>query len=237
MLLQKLTQLGFIENTDFSLSGEVLTTLPQTRMVEQIIEHDEVPATYDGEGMEITPAIPAWQESIQVEETFYAALPTIEEVKRLCVIDNDPALLIGEYLKGKAVTDDDSLNVDLFLNGQGGWRFSQVDAPSFSELFSLIEPVKQALEIAKVKQDKIESGRRDRQKCETALDYIAGYNREQNFTIEQITQMQQTFSQAESLLRANRPDFASQVISTIVVDGVIVTEELKQNVLEILQNV
>jgi hypothetical protein len=237
MLLQKLTQLGFIENTDFSLSGEVLTALPQTRMVEQIIEHDEVPATYDGEGMEITPAIPAWQESIQVEETFYAALPTIEEVKRLCVIDNDPALLIGEYLKGKAVTDDDSLNVDLFLNGQGGWRFSQVDAPSFSELFSLIEPVKQALEIAKVKQDKIESGRRDRQKCETALDYIAGYNREQNFTIEQITQMQQTFSQAESLLRANRPDFASQVISTIVVDGVIVTEELKQNVLEILQNV
>ena len=125
----------------------------------------------------------------------------------------------------------------MFLNGQGGWRFSQVDAPSFSELFSLIEPVKQALEIAKVKQDKIESGRRDRQKCETALDYIAGYNREQNFTIEQITQMQQTFSQAESLLRANRPDFASQVISAIVVDGVIVTEELKQNVLEILQNV
>ena len=237
MLLQKLTQLGFIENTDFSLSGEVLTALPQTRMVEQIIEHDEVPATYDGEGMEITPAIPAWQESIQVEETFYTALPTIEEVKRLCVIDNDPALLIGEYLKGKAVTDDDSLNVDLFLNGQNGWRFSQVDAPSFSELFSLIEPVKQALEIAKVKQDKIESGRRDRQKCETALDYIAGYNREQSFTIEQITQMQQTFSQAESLLRANRPDFASQVISAIVVDGVIVTEELKQNVLEILQNV
>jgi hypothetical protein len=237
MLLQKLTQLGFIENTDFSLSGEVLLPLPQIRMVEQIIEHDEVPATYDGEGMEITPATPAWQESIQVEETFYAALPTIEEVKRLCVIDNDPALLIGEYLKGKAVTDDDSLNVDLFLNGQNGWRFSQVSAPSFSELFSLIEPVKQALEIAKVKQDKIESGRRDRQKCETALDYIAGYNREQSFTIEQITQMQQTFSQAESLLRANRPDFASQVISAIVVDGVIVTEELKQNVLEILQNV
>jgi hypothetical protein len=150
MLKQKLTQLGFIENTDFSLSGEVLTALPQTRMVEQIIEHDEVPATYDGEGMEITPAISAWQESIQVEETFYTALPTIEEVKRLCVIDNDPALLIGEYLKGKAVTDDDSLNVDLFLNGQGGWRFSQVDAPSFSELFSLIVPT-----ISKVEQEKI----------------------------------------------------------------------------------
>lgn len=149
MLNEKLQQLGFT-SADYSLSGEELVALPQTRMVEQIIQHDEVPATFDEQGVELTPEIPAWEEVVQVEETFYAELPSIDELKRLCVIDNDPTLLIGEFLKGKNVTDDDSLNVDLFVNGQGGWRFSQVQAPTWVELFSLIVPTK-----TKAEQEKI----------------------------------------------------------------------------------
>ena len=138
MLNEKLQQLGFT-SADYSLNGEELIALPQTRMVEQIIEH---PAD------ETHPE--PWQESTQVEETFYAELPSVDELKRLCVLDNDPAMLIGEYLKDKPVSDEDSLNIDLFMNGQGGWRFAQVDTPTWAELFSLIAPT-----VSKVEQEKI----------------------------------------------------------------------------------
>jgi hypothetical protein len=81
---------------------------------------------------------------------------------------------------------------------------------------------------------KIDSGKSDRLKCEAALDLVAGYNRSNALTIEQISQMQQTFAQAESLLRAGRPDFAAQVITQIEPDGVLITRDMKDNVLELL---
>jgi hypothetical protein len=86
-----------------------------------------------------------------------------------------------------------------------------------------------------LKQARIARGKEDRQKCENALDLIAGYNRERTLTIEQITQMQQTFAQAEALLRANRPDFAKQVIQAIQPDGTLITSEMKADVLAILE--
>jgi flagellar biosynthesis/type III secretory pathway protein FliH len=85
------------------------------------------------------------------------------------------------------------------------------------------------------KQAKIAQGRADRAKCETALDLVAGYNRDRLLSMEQITQMQQMFAQAEALLRANRPDFAAQVISAIEPDGLLITQEMKDDVLSILQ--
>jgi hypothetical protein len=127
------------------------------------------------------------------------------------------------------------LNVELFLNGGSGWRFENVTPPTVDELYDLIEPTKASLEAARVKNERIARGKEDRQKCENALDLIAGYNRERTLTIEQITQMQQTFAQAEALLRANRPDFAKQVIQAIQPDGTLITSEMKADVLAILE--
>jgi len=234
MIIELLTQKGFVQGVDYSYENGVLTALERTRDVEQIIYHEEVPEVLGAEGDVVEPAIPAYEEVIIVQETYLVQIPSLEELKRELVEQNDPALLISEYLKDKEVTDDDSLNIDLFLKGQGGWRFQNVPAPSIDELYDLIVPVKEATEKERVKQERIAVGKRDRQKCETALDLIAGFNRERVLTIEQITQLQQTFSQAESLLRANRPDFASQVITAIVPDGVLITEEMKADVLEIL---
>lgn len=54
----------------------------------------------------------------------------------------DYRLLISKYLKDKAVTEDDSLNVELFLEGDlSGWRFANVPAPSLEELHALHEQV------------------------------------------------------------------------------------------------
>jgi hypothetical protein len=214
MIIELLTQKGFVQGVDYSYENGELVALEQTRMITQIDEDT--------------------QEEVQVEEAFYADLPSLASLKLEAVRKSDSALLIGEYLKDKEVSEDDSLNIELFLNGQGGWRFAQVAAPSIDELFELIAPVTQAQAQQAALANQIASGRADRAKCETALDYIAGVNRDRELTIEQITQMQQTFAQAEALLRASRPDFASMVISQIVPDSELVTQEMKDQVLAIL---
>jgi hypothetical protein len=234
MIIELLTQKGFVQGVDYSYENGVLTALQRTRLVDQEIDHEEVPAVLGAEGDVIEPAIPAWTEVIQVEETYTVQIPSLDQLKRELVAANDSALIISQYLKDKPVAEDDSLNIDLFLQGQGGWRFQNIPAPSIDELFDLIVPVKEAQEKERIKAERIAAGRQDRQKCETALDLIAGFNRERVLTIEQITQLQQTFAQAESLLRANRPDFASQVITAIVPDEVLITSEMKADVLEIL---
>jgi hypothetical protein len=83
-------------------------------------------------------------------------------------------------------------------------------------------------------QAKIQKGKADRIKCERVLDLVAGYNRDRELSIEQITQMQQSFSQAEAMLRANRPDFAKQLISAITPDEVLITTEMKNICLGLL---
>jgi hypothetical protein len=235
MIIQLLQELGFTEGVDFSFENGELVALEKSRDVEQIIQHEEIPAVYGIEGDVVVEAVPAYDEVIIIQETYLAPIPSLSELKTLLIKSNDPALLIGEYLKDKQTGENDSLNIELFLNGGPGWRFENVNPPTVDELYDLIEPVKASLEVTRVKNERIARGKEDRQKCEDALDLIAGYNRERTLTIEQITQMQQTFAQAESLLRANRPDFAKQVIESIQPDGTLITSEMKADVLAILE--
>ena len=140
MIIQLLQSKGFVEDVDFSLDGEILTALDKTRPVEQVIQHDEIAAEHDENGVVTTPAVPAWEETIVVQETYQEVLPSLESLKRELVIANDPAYLIGEYLKTQeAAEPDDSLNLELFLKGGNGWRFANIPAPSVDELFDLIE--------------------------------------------------------------------------------------------------
>ena len=235
MIIQLLAEKGFTEGVDYSYIDGVLTALQKTRMVTQIIEHPAVEEILDEEGNVITPAVEAYTEEIQVEETYMEDIPDLQSLKLEAVQKSDLSLLISEYLIGKDVLENDSLNVDLFLNGGDGWRFENVPAPTIDQLYDLIVPTTEKYARAAELKRKRELGRLDRQKCEAALDVIAGYNRERTLTIEQITEMQTTFAQAESLLKANRPDFARQVISSIVADGVLVTQEMKDDVLSLLQ--
>lgn len=133
MLKELLIEKGFVENLDFTLVGEELTALERTRDVEQVIEH---PAD------ETHPE--PWTETIIVQETYLVQLPSVDALKLELVKRNDPAILIGEYLKDKNVQENDSLNVDLFLNGGPGWRFEAVLPPSISELYALIPSVNAA---------------------------------------------------------------------------------------------
>lgn len=76
------------------------------------------------------------------------------------------------------------------------------------------------------------SGKKARNACEEALDLIAGYNLEKNFTAAEITQMESDFGPVVGMLRAFRPTSAKVLIEAIVPDGTILTEEFKSEVLE-----
>lgn len=235
MINQLLQSKGFVQALDYAYESGVLTALSRTRDVEQIIRHEEVPAVLGVEGDIIVEAVPAYDETIVVQETYTVQLPILDELKREIVVSRDPVLLVSEYLKDKATTDKDSLNLELFLSGGPGWRFESVPAPTISELFDLIPGVEAAQAVKVQKQARIASGAADRAKCQNALNLIAGYNRERTLSFEHITQLQQTFAQADALLRASRPDFAKQVIAALVPDGVLVTQEMKQDVLSLLE--
>ena len=75
-------------------------------------------------------------------------------------------------------------------------------------------------------------GKKFRSCCESVLDYIAGMNSDRELTTEQIDEMEVTFGGIAQLLRANRPQSAKVLIEQIVVDDVLVTEEMKQDILE-----
>lgn len=83
-------------------------------------------------------------------------------------------------------------------------------------------------------EEDIRRGEEDQEKCSRALKYIGGYNRRNLLTSEQITSMQTTFGNIFSMLLANRPDMAITLIEEITPDEVIVTSELKNNVLGLL---
>jgi hypothetical protein len=156
MIIELLQSKGFTQDVDFSFDGEVLAALDKTRPVEQVIQHEEVPAVFEEveildenqesfdppqfEQVEVSAAIPAWEETITVQETYQEELPSLASLKLELVRSNDPAYLIGEYLKTQeAAEPDDSLNLELFLKGGNGWRFANIPAPSVDELFDLIE--------------------------------------------------------------------------------------------------
>jgi hypothetical protein len=97
-----------------------------------------------------------------------------------------------------------------------------------------VEDISSQVEAEVAKQAKIEAGKAAREVCQQVLDYVAGANLDGNLTIEQITDLQQTFSQAETALRSGRPSFAKYFILQIEPDGILVTEELKATCLELL---
>jgi hypothetical protein len=74
-------------------------------------------------------------------------------------------------------------------------------------------------------------GKIARRVCEEVLDMVSGYNVENDFTADQITQMELDFKDVVALLRANRPNTAKIFIQNLTVNEV-VTQELKDDILE-----
>jgi hypothetical protein len=161
-ILERLINLGFIEGTDFSLEGDVLTALEKTRDVEQVIHHDEVPeiteeqevldengASYDPPRYETVVTqefVAAYDETVIVQETYTELLPSVEELKSECVKTSDVALLISEYLADKVELRDEGDSLNIVDGSIHRWDFKNIPCPSISELYTLIVSTSAKLE-------------------------------------------------------------------------------------------
>jgi len=116
--------LPLIEHIDYSLTDGVLSALPKTRLVDQIIHHpaieqvlcermEQVDGVYKlNKEAILTAGVAAYDETVQVEETYYEAMPDLEALKFSSI--PDLAIAIGEYLSDKQSlidNENDSLNI------------------------------------------------------------------------------------------------------------------------------
>lgn len=81
---------------------------------------------------------------------------------------------------------------------------------------------------------KIALGQKARLTCDKVLDLISGYNLDRELSVEQITSMQSSFAPIELALRSGRPSLAKYHIANVAVDGVLVSQEMKDLALELL---
>jgi hypothetical protein len=81
---------------------------------------------------------------------------------------------------------------------------------------------------------KIALGQKARLTCDKVLDLISGYNLDRELSVEQITSMQTAFAPIELALRSGRPSLAKYHIANVAVDGVLVSQEMKDLALELL---
>jgi hypothetical protein len=136
---------GLKEGVDFIISPTGFDKIAKSRIVDQIIHHDATPAVMNGETV-IQSAMPAYDETVQVSESYFEIFPTNEEIlnahKNIRIKEIDIAILIEEYLKDKSAfrdTENDSINI---VNGQiQDWRFKNIPCPTRDELYNLIAAV------------------------------------------------------------------------------------------------
>lgn len=114
------------------------------------------------------------------------------------------------------------------------FELQTINVPAEYEV--IIEDTTEEITLEERIKEMIRKGKPARETCEKVLDLIGGFNIDRVLTMEQITQMQSTFSNAEAALKANRPGFAKTFISQITPDGDLVTQEMKDLCLEILKN-
>ena len=241
-----LSHLGLTEAVDYNIVDNAIVMLPKTRMVEQVIEHDAVAEQRDEEDNIIVEAQEAYTETVMVEEEYVPAAPSQDQLDRaeleLRVADlGDVMELVGEYLKDHVANEDESINPEAFTvahihdASSSFWRMS-IAKPSLAQLEAIkaeLGPVKAA---AAVRAARMQEGRKAREACLDVLDMIAGFNLERELSAEQISQMASTFAQPLQALQMNRPSTAKALIQAIQADEVLVTQEMLDECLSLLQD-
>ncbi len=234
-----LEYLGFIEGVDFELTEIGFNMLPKTREAIEVIHHDEVLEVLDNNGNVITPYTPAFNENIPYQEVYTPDSPTEETLQdaqnNILVNESDIALLLEKYLKDKSeFRDQENDSINIVENRIHSWTFANIPQPTIAELAILAPIVKLKKEETSRKDSLLHKGKKARQACLDCLDLIAGFNLDRALTATQITEMQNTFAQVQMALMTSRPSSAKALISSIAVDDILLTEQMKSDVLGIL---
>ena len=198
------------------------------------------PAVFDEDGNEVTAAeeVPEFYETVMM---FGKPLKSVIQAKVDSIL-----LVIKEKLDWKNrvlfIKDARVLLIrcgNNEVNGQAVLnRIHKNKTPANLDLLDCIEAEKIKLDsenaIAKAKSDKIKTGKQIRDVCQSAIDLIVGWNISNGLDEAQINSMQATFNKTEKALRDSRPGKAKKFALLINPDGIIVTEQMKLEVIELL---
>lgn len=233
-----LKYLGLMENVDFTLTVDSFLMVEKFREVIQETVIPAVPPVLDENGEVITAGTPEYTQYLPVQEGYFPEPPTQEELENaeaeVLLLGVDISLVIGEYLIGKELLRDEEDSLNIVDNKIFSWDFKNIPMPTRIELAQLVAPMNVKIANALRKKELLEAGKKAREVCTQCLDTIAGFNLSRSLTVEQITEMQSTFSQIQMALMTSRPSTAKFLIGAITVDGVLVTQEMKDDVLELL---
>lgn len=239
-----LEKLGLIENVDFSLTESFFIMLDKTRDVQNIVHHEATPAIYEeieGEQVLKTPAVEAYDELVITQEQYTPDRPSDELLlstwetilKEDKIKEVSIELCISEYLKNNEALkniEKDCLHV---IDGKiEKWDFENIPMPSLDDLYNLTSVVQKNIDT----ENKKMLGKKARIACQNCLDLIAGNNLNLNLTGEQITQQIQQFTPIQMALMNLRPTTAKHLINSIIPDGILITENLKESVLNELKD-
>lgn len=102
----------------------------------------------------------------------------------------------------------------------------------------IIEDVTAEYEANQRVQERIIEGNKIKKLCENVLLYVAGLNSPnmRSLTAEQVTIMETNFAAPIAYLNSARPWSAYPLIAAIEPDGELVTEEIKQDILDLFAN-
>jgi hypothetical protein len=140
----------------------------------------------------------------------------------ISVKDLQETFLLNDVIFVPKVEDNSTYQLILEWIAEGN-----TPAPQFTQEELDVQAEQQAL------QSKISLGKNSRLCCEEVKDLIAGYNLSRSLTLSEINQMLSTFAAAKQYLDNNMAQTAKAQIEAINPDGVIVTEEMKQDALNI----
>ena len=170
------------------ITPEEVIDHPEILPIPEIPAHDIIPATFDAQGNELTPMLPAqaYVPGVPGVPAWTEVIPAVTSVI--------PGFTV-QYTDITAQLAEEARKIDLKAKGA-------------------------AARIA----------------CQNVLDLISGHNVNSALTTDQITTMTTTFAPIQQALLSNRPSLAKSLISVIIPDGIIVSQQIKDDVLAELIN-
>lgn len=145
-----------------------------------------------------------------------------------------PERLIIDYAENPISEELKALAIEVTQVDVNGEMRYQYKIPS--EFSYEIEDI--TLEVEKQSRiaQKIAIGQITDKACNDVFMLIQGYNVERQLSSEQKTEMTNLFLPALQAIQVRRPSQLKQYISSITPDGILVTEEMKSDILELLSN-
>jgi hypothetical protein len=229
-----LTSLGFTIGIDYEFNDGLLAPIEKQRVIEQQAVDEEGNLLFDEEENPVM---------IEVVENYFEAIPShdeaVKQAKELRRIEIAPRLAalgdIGFYfdaIKGDSVLDDNhSFNqsdLSEFID-DSEWKVSNLPfpKPTLEELESLSVIVLSKRDQEASIRTRLDRGRKVRALSQDLLDLVAGWNMERQLTGQQISDLITLVSPIMEMLQANRPFQAKPLIESLVVDGILITQDMK----------